>query len=73
MTNNSEILIEITRCKNDILYFVEKYIRVKTNNGNVSLHLTESQKRYLQKLKKTNKELLNISYNQILDKTEAIN
>lgn len=52
MTNNSEILIEITHCKNDILYFVEKYVRVKTDNGNIPLHLTESQKRYLQKLKK---------------------
>ena len=41
---------EITRCKNDILYFIEKYVRIKTNDGNVPLHLTESQKKYLQKL-----------------------
>ena len=38
---------EITRCKNDILYFIEKYVRIKTDDGNVPLHLTESQKRYL--------------------------
>lgn len=42
---------EITRCKNDILYFVEKYVRIKTDDGNVPLHLTETQKKYLQKLK----------------------
>lgn len=42
--NNDE---EITRCKNDILYFVEKYVRVKTNDGNVPLHLTKTQKRFL--------------------------
>lgn len=42
--NNEE---EITRCKNDILYFVEKYVRVKTDDGNVPLHLTESQKDFL--------------------------
>lgn len=41
---------EIARCKNDILYFVEKYVRIKTDDGEVPLHLTESQKRYLQKL-----------------------
>ena len=40
---------EITRCKNDILYFIEKYVRIKTDDGNVPLHLTESQKRYLKK------------------------
>ena len=38
---------EITRCKNDILYFIEKYVRIKTDDGNVPLHLTKSQKRYL--------------------------
>ena len=38
---------EITRCKNDILYFIEKYVRVKTDDGNVPLHLTESQKNFL--------------------------
>ena len=43
---------EITRCKNDILYFIEKYVRIKKDDGNVPLHLTKSQKRYLQKLKK---------------------
>lgn len=43
---------EITRCKNDILYFIEKYVRIKTCDGNVPLLLTKSQKRYLQKLKK---------------------
>lgn len=40
---------ELTRCKNDILYFIEKYVRVKTDDGNVPLHLTESQKKYLRK------------------------
>ena len=40
---------EITRCKNDILYFIKKYVRIKTDDGNVPLHLTESQKRYLKK------------------------
>ena len=40
---------EITHCKNDILYFIEKYVRIKTDDGNVPLHLTKSQKRYLQK------------------------
>lgn len=45
---------EITRCKNDIVYFVEKYVCVKTDDGNVPLHLTESQKRYLKKIYKTN-------------------
>lgn len=38
---------EIIRCKNDIVYFIEKYVRVKTNDGNVPLHLTESQKDFL--------------------------
>lgn len=38
---------EITRCKNDIVYFVEKYVRIKTADGDVPLHLTESQKRFL--------------------------
>lgn len=38
---------EITRCKNDILYFIEKYVRIKTDDGEVPLHLTESQKRFL--------------------------
>ena len=32
---------------NDILYFIEKYVRVKTDDGNVPLHLTESQKNFL--------------------------
>ena len=40
---------EIARCKNDIVYFIEKYVRIKTDDGNVPLHLTESQKRYLKK------------------------
>ena len=38
---------EIARCKNDILYFIEKYVRVKTDDGDVPLLLTESQKRFL--------------------------
>jgi septum formation topological specificity factor MinE len=38
---------EITRCKNDILYFVEKYVRIKTDDGDVPLRLTESQKNFL--------------------------
>lgn len=38
---------EITRCKNDILYFIEKYVRIKTDDGDVPLRLTESQKRFL--------------------------
>ena len=38
---------EITRCKNDILYFIEKYVRIKTDDGNVPLSLTESQKSFL--------------------------
>lgn len=38
---------EIARCKNDILYFIEKYVRIKTDDGDVPLHLTESQKRFL--------------------------
>lgn len=49
---------EIARCKKDILYFIEKYVRIKTDDGDVPLRLTESQKRYLQKLysqKQTNK------------------
>lgn len=35
---------EIARCKNNIMYFIEKYVRMKTGDGNVPLHLTESQK-----------------------------
>ena len=50
MTNNLEILIEITHCKNDILYFVEKYVRVKINDNNIILKLKKKKKRYLQKL-----------------------
>lgn len=46
------IVDEITRCKNDIVYFVEKYVRVKTDDGNVPLHLTKLQKRYLNKIYK---------------------
>lgn len=38
---------EITRCKNDIIYIIEKYVRLKTDDGNVPLHLTESQKIFL--------------------------
>lgn len=38
---------EITLCKNNILYFIEKYVRIKTYDGNVPLQLTKSQKRYL--------------------------
>ena len=38
---------EITRCKNDIVYFIEKYVRIKTDDSEVPLHLTESQKRFL--------------------------
>lgn len=38
---------EIARCKNDILYFVEKYVRIKTDDGDVPLRLTESQKNFL--------------------------
>ncbi len=38
---------EIVRCKNDIVYFIEKYVRIKTDDGEVPLHLTESQKRFL--------------------------
>ena len=38
---------EIARCKNDILYFIEKYVRIKTDDGEVPLHLTESQKNFL--------------------------
>ena len=46
---------EIIRCKNDILYFIEKYVRIKTDDGNVPLHLTKSQKRNLKKISyKTN-------------------
>lgn len=40
---------ELTRCKNDILYFIEKYMRIKTDDGILPLNLTESQKRYLRK------------------------
>ena len=40
---------EITRCKNDIVYFVEKYVRLKTDDGILPLNLTESQKKYLRK------------------------
>ena len=40
---------EITRCKNDILYFVEKYVRIKTDDGDVPLRLTELQKRFFKK------------------------
>lgn len=42
---------EITRCKKNILYFIEKYVRIKTDDGNVPLLLTKSQIKYLQKLK----------------------
>lgn len=38
---------EIARCKKDILYFIEKYVRIKTDDGEVPLHLTESQKNFL--------------------------
>lgn len=38
---------EIARCKNDILYFVERYVRVRTDDGDVPLRLTESQKNFL--------------------------
>lgn len=38
---------EITTCKNDILYFIEKYVRIKTDDGDVPLRLTESQKNFL--------------------------
>jgi hypothetical protein len=38
---------EIARCKNDIVYFVEKYVRIKTDDGDVPLRLTESQKNFL--------------------------
>lgn len=38
---------EITRCKNDILYFIEKYVRIKTDDGDMPLRLMESQKRFL--------------------------
>lgn len=38
---------EITRCKNDIVYFIEKYVRIKTDDGDVPLNLTESQKNFL--------------------------
>lgn len=49
---------ERTRCKNDILYFIENYVRVKTNEGNVPLHLTEAQKKYLQHLTELQKKYL---------------
>lgn len=42
---------EITHCKNDILYFIKKYVRIKTDEGNIPLLLTKSQIKYLQKLK----------------------
>lgn len=38
---------EIARCKNDILYFIERYVRIKTDDGDVPLRLTESQKKFL--------------------------
>ena len=38
---------EIARCKNDILYFIEKYVRIKTDDGEMPLRLTESQKNFL--------------------------
>lgn len=38
---------EIARCKKDILYFIEKYVRIKTDDGDIPLHLTESQKNFL--------------------------
>lgn len=38
---------EIARCKKDILYFIEKYVRVKTDDGDVPLRLTEAQKNFL--------------------------
>lgn len=38
---------EIACCKKDILYFIEKYVRVKTDDGDVPLRLTESQKNFL--------------------------
>ena len=48
MENNIEMTEdEITRCKNDILYFVEKYVRIKTDDGDLPLRLTESQKSFL--------------------------
>ena len=31
---------EITRCKNDIVYFVEKYVRIKTDDGDVNVVAT---------------------------------
>ena len=40
---------EITLCKNDILHFIEKYVRIKTDDGILPLNLTEAQKRYLRK------------------------
>lgn len=40
---------EIARCKKDILYFIEKYVRIKTDDGIMPLNLTETQKKYLRK------------------------
>lgn len=45
------IVDEITCCKNDILYFIKTYVRIKTDEGNMPLLLTKSQIKYLQKLK----------------------
>ena len=43
---------ELNKCKNDALYFIEKYCVLVTPNGIESIRLSDSQKKYLEYLNK---------------------
>ena len=53
----SEIL-ELAKCKEDIIYFAEHYCKVLTDGGNRLVKLRQYQRRILLQLKKYNKNIL---------------
>ena len=45
---------EILRCKNDIQYFTEKYVLIKTEEGLKNIKLSKHQKKELKKYEQRN-------------------
>ena len=50
--NNKDKIQELIYCKNDIIYFIEKYCKLMTPEGIKHIKLRNYQKNYLNQLKK---------------------
>lgn len=51
-------ILELAKCKEDIIYFAENYCKVLTDGGNRLVKLRQYQRRILLQLKKYNKNIL---------------